>query len=225
MAQFLYPFYTVIYIGLLIWAIFLWFRGNSFALGVLFAVLVGLLYDNAVIGYGIFIGESDLLLNMNMLRFLLHAVITPLLILAALDQTKRFGVETAKKRWVQGFFGLMTLVLIGIGLAEFANIDLVPAYYGGTLRYVDSNVGPPIPSIITIVVIGILGIVIWRKGSWPWLFAGALFMFVGSAIPPSQVGPAVGSGSEIVLLLSFLFTEKALKDRNEVPELITVASE
>lgn len=221
MAQFLYPFYTLAYIGLLVWAVFLWFRGSSLALAIIFAIIVGLLYDNAVIGYGIYMGESDLLLNMNKLRFLIHGVLTPLLILAALNQTKRFGVETAGKRWMQILFIVVALILIGMGLAEFSNIQMEPVYYAGTLRYVDTNSTPPIPSIVTIVITAVLGIVVWRKAKWPWLFATAVVMFVGSAIPPSVVGPTIGSGAEIVLILGFIFTEKNLKDRNQIPELVT----
>ncbi len=221
MAQFLYPFYTLAYIGLLIWAIFLWFRGSSLALAIIFAIIVGLLYDNAVIGYGIYMGESELLLNMNKLRFLIHGVLTPLLILAALNQAKRFGIETAGKRWMQILFIVVALIFIGLGLAEFSNIHMEPVYFSGTLRYVDTNSTPPIPSIVTIVITAVLGIVIWRKAKWPWLFAAAAVMFVGSAIPPSIVGPTIGSGAEIVLILGFIFTEKNLKDRNEIPELVT----
>ncbi|MCA9951862.1 MAG: hypothetical protein KDE48_19560, partial [Anaerolineales bacterium] len=94
------------------------------------------------------------------------------------------------------------------GLSEMPRMVFEPVVYGSTLRYVDTAVaGPPLPSIITITLIIIIGIFIWRKQRWPWLFAGALIMFIGSAMPPSVVGPAIGSGAEVVLLTSLLATE------------------
>ncbi|NJN54317.1 MAG: hypothetical protein HC804_05880 [Anaerolineae bacterium] len=212
MAAILYPLYSLVYIGLFIWAIFLWFRQHSLTLVVLFAILGGLLYDNTVITVGQMIGTGEPLEMLNYGRYLIHVIVTPLLILAALDQTKRFGIQMAQAKWMQAVLGILTLAMIVLGLAAVANIQLEPETFGGTLRYVDvSSSGPPIPAIVTILAVLVMGIAVWRHGRWPWLFAGALVMFLGSAVPPSVVGPIVGSSVEIVLLVSLLATEKHIQ--------------
>jgi hypothetical protein len=216
MAAILYPLYSLAFIGLLVWAIFLWFTQRSTALIILMATLAALLYDNVVITIGSLIGEGDLLLALNNGRYLIHALVTPLLIFAALNQAQRLGIRTAGKRGVQIAAAIGILLLIGLGLADFANDTLTPVWFMDTLRYASEGGGPPIPAIITIVVLMALGIAIWRQAGWPWLFAGSLIMFIGSAVPSSVAGPVVGSGAEIVLLAALLATEKQTQQQTAV---------
>ncbi len=208
MATLIYIIYTIAHILLLIWGVRLWRQSGSIRLFLVLLPIIGLLYDNAIIALGSLLGPSELLQTLNMGRFLLHAIITPMLIMAALDMARRAGVGWAANRVVYALFGLFTVVLILFGLSEMPRMVFEPVVYGSTLRYVDTAVaGPPIPSIITIILIMVIGIFIWRQQQWPWLFIGALLMFIGSAMPPSVVGPAVGSGAEVILLTSLLATE------------------
>lgn len=208
MATLIYIIYTIAHILLLIWGVRLWRQSGSIRLFLVLLPIIGLLYDNAIIALGSLLGPSELLQTLNMGRFLLHAIITPMLIMAALDMARRAGVGWAANRVVYALFGLFTVVLILFGLSEMPRMVFEPVVYGSTLRYVDTAVaGPPIPSIITIILIMIIGIFIWRQQQWPWLFIGALLNFIGSAMPPSVVGPAVGSGAEVILLTSLLATE------------------
>jgi hypothetical protein len=209
LAQFLYPLFTLVYLGLLIWAVFLWFRGSSLSLAILFAVLVGLLYGNAVIGYGRFIGEGQLLLNMNQLRLLLNTILVPFLLLAALNQTRRFGVA------IPGYLGLLVLLPLGIGMYQFLNRNMQAVDAGGTLRYVDGNGGIVIELLVTLAITAVFAFLIWRKAQWPWLYLAAIFMFLSTLLPLSSIGYLIFSTAEILLLLAFLLTEKALKDKNE----------
>ena len=214
MAEILYILYTVAHIALLIWGIRLWQNGRKFALFLILLPILGLIYDNGVIALGRFMGEGDLLQTLNQGRFLLHTLITPMLIAAAAALAAQAGIEWAKKRVTHALFGVISVALIGFGLTDFARFVYAAEWFGGTLRYVDTAVaGPPIPSIITIIILMIIGGFIGRNGRWPWLFVGSLIMFIGSAIPPSIVGPIVGSGVEVVLLGSLLATEKWLGNR------------
>lgn len=208
MAVALYFIYTIIHIGLLVWGIRLWRQARSIRLLLILLPIAGLIYDNAVIAVGVIVGEGSLLEMMNNGRYLLHAIITPMLIMAAVDLARRAGVGLANNRIVYTIFGLLTVGLMAFGLLEWQHMVFAPERYAGSLRYVDVAVaGPPIPAIVTIFVILGWSIGIWRSLRWPWLFVGALVMFLGSAIPPSVVGPAVGSGAEVVLLASLLATE------------------
>ena len=216
LAQILYPLFTLTYIALLIWAIFLWFRGSSLSLALIFALLVGLLYDNAVIGYGNFIGEGDLLLDMNKMRFLLQAIMIPFVFLAAADQARRFGVALVGNRWMQVVLGLLAVVFIGVGLVNFASLALEAVHYSGTLLYTDVNAGVPLVSIVSVLITAVFGLLIWRQGDWPWLFAGATLMLMSRIIPITFSSYVIASSVDIVLLLAFLFTEKELKDRQDL---------
>lgn len=212
MAELLYILYTLAHIGLLLWGICLWQNGRKATLFLILVPILGLIYDNGVIALGRFMGEGDLLQTLNQGRFLLHALVTPILVAASVVLADRAGMAWAKKRLSHGLFGLFTVALIAYGLQEFPHYLFTAEWFGNTLRYVDTAVsGPPIPSIMTIMVIMIFGIFIWRNGRWPWLFVGAMIMFIGSAIPPSLVGPIVGSGVEVVLLASLLATEEWLQ--------------
>lgn len=215
MAEILYILYTIAHIVLLLWGIRLWQNGRKITLFLILLPILGLIYDNGVIALGRFMGEGDLLQTLNQGRFLLHALVTPILIAASVALAARAGVAWAKKRLIHALFGVFTVALIAYGLAAFTHYLFAAEWFGSTLRYVDTAVaGPPIPSIITIIVIMIIGIFIWQNGRWPWLFVGALIMFIGSAIPPSLVGPIVGSGVEVVLLTSLLATEKRLQSEH-----------
>ena len=209
MAQILYPLFTLVYIGLLIWAIFLWFRGSSLSLAILFAVLVSLLYGNAVIGYGRFIGEGDLLLNMNQLRLLLNVLFVPFLLVAALNQARRFGVG------LPNYPGLLVLLPLGIGLYEFMNRNMQVVDAGGTLRYVDVNGGIAFELLVTLGITAVFAFLIWRKVQWPWLCLAALFLLVSTFLSLNNLTYIIISAAEILLLLAFLFTEQKLKDIEE----------
>ena len=207
MAEILYIFYTIAHIILLGWGIRLWRISRSLTLFLILLPIAGLIYDNGVIAIGQFVGEGDTLIVLNQGRYLLHAIITPMLIAASIALAGQAGVGWAKKRATHITFGIVTLGLIFMGLSEFRHFVFAPEWFSGTLRYVETAVaGPPIPSIITIIIVAIVGVFIWRAIRWPWLFIGGLIMFVGSAIPPSVVGPVVGSGGEVVLLTSLLAT-------------------
>jgi len=212
MAEALYILYTIAHIALLVWGIRLWKSSRRITVFLILLPIIGLIYDNAAVAFGRFVGEGDALQFLNQGRYLLHAIVTPMLVAATVSLADQAGVGWAKKRIMHAVFGILTVALISFGLFEFARFAYAPEWFGGTLRYVETAVaGPPIPSIITIIVIMIVGGFIWRAIRWPWLFAGGLVMFIGSAIPPSVVGPVVGSGVEIVLLASLLATARRVQ--------------
>jgi hypothetical protein len=211
MTAILYPLYAVAQAALLAWGVRLWPRSRSLALGLLLLVGAALVYDNLIIAIGRLLGEGSLLHALNWPRFLFHALLTPLLLVTAVYQAGRGGIS-----WAAGRVGQIAAWVVALGLILFGIIhDLVglslsPTLYGGTLRYAAESSGPPIPAIITIVIIMVVGIFVWRQLRWPWMFVGALVMFIGAAVPPSIVGPAVGSGVEIALLAGLLATEQRL---------------
>jgi hypothetical protein len=215
MATFLYFLFTAAHIALFAWGMRLWpNNGRKLTLLLTLLPIGALIYDNGVIGIGRFIGEGDFLLFLNQGRFLLHAIITPMLIAATAALADQAGVGWAKQRASHILFGILTLALIIVGLLAYTGFVYEPEQFGNTLRYVDTAaVGPPISAVVTIIVITLIAIFIWRTIRWPWLFVAGLIMFIGSAIPPSVVGPAVGSGAEVILLGGLLATASVVGKR------------
>ncbi|MGF1577020.1 MAG: hypothetical protein ACFCU9_14010 [Cyanophyceae cyanobacterium] len=66
---------------------------------------------------------------------------------------------------------------------------------------------PPIPAVITVLLVLAIGSLIWLETGWAWLCLSALVMLIGSAIPSKLVGPAMGSGAELILMIGFWATE------------------
>lgn len=213
MAAFLYPLYTGASLALAIWSVGLFQDSWSLEKFLLLAVLAGLIYDNITISAGSLLGEGELLKALNMMRFLLHNLLSPLLVLIAFEleyQTRAVGDSHAGIR--SAVWALASgLILFGT-VTKFFGLQLSPETYAGTLRYraVNSGSGFPILEIGIVLLVALVGISLWQNIQCPWLFAGSLVMLVGGALPIKIVGPAVSSGAEILLILSLLATECAL---------------
>lgn len=157
-----------------------------------------LTYDNAVIAAGSAIGEGDLLLALNAGRFWVHALVTPLMIWAGL---KLIG-------WARPWAWAVIGVLIAIGVyTDVVALRLVPESEGGVLRYVnDAAAGPPIPAIVTILILVGCGVVLFRRTRIGWLLVGAGVMFVAAAAGADVL--LLGNLGEVALLTGFLLTAR-----------------
>ncbi len=165
------------------------------------AALTGLAlaYDNAVIALGHTIGPGEALQTLNAGRFWAHALVTPMMIWAGL---KLIGYPW---RWP---FAAVTTVLIGLGIyTDTVQLDLVAREESGVLRYANAAAqGPPIPAVVTIVILAGIGVVLWRRAKVPWLLAGALAMFVAAALGTKLLW--LQNLGELTLLASFLLSER-----------------
>jgi hypothetical protein len=68
--------------------------------------------------------------------------------------------------------------------------------------------GPPIITIVVNLFVLLIGIGIWFRLKWPWLFVGTLVSLIGNAMPSYAVGTLAGSCSELVIAISLLLTEE-----------------
>ncbi|MCP6761405.1 MAG: hypothetical protein NHB32_22315 [Fischerella sp. CENA71] len=187
-----------------------WHKSNSIAMIVLPMLLLFSTYDNLVLLMGSFIGEGELLKSLNMLRFLSHYIVVPLFIVVVVELAHRAGANWAASQFIRIFGWILA---IGLGIyditTQFIDIQLVPETFAGMLRYVVA--APSKPPMITILVnlfVMIIGIGIWRRLQWYWLFVGALVSLVGNAIPTDMVGTVFASGSELIMAWCMLLTEQ-----------------
>jgi hypothetical protein len=204
-----YFVYTLVLLGLIGLAVGIRSERDRAYLWVMLAVLVGLVYDNLIIALGSFIGEGDFLKTLNAGRYAGHAFGTPLLTIFAFGIARRAGVGWAQGKTAHILACVFTTALIGLGVYEdIIRLDLAPRVMFDTFRYTNMAVkGPPIPPILTILMLIALGISIWRKSGWKWLALGAIFMFIAAAAGTGD-RLFIGNLGETVLGVSSVFSAK-----------------
>jgi hypothetical protein len=166
--------------------------------GSLLVVVIGALaYDNLVIASGIVVGEGDALFAANVGRYVFHALLTPLLIPVGLLLAGELGVGWARSRGVLigGWALTGALVVMGVVL-DVARLELRLEEAQGVVRYVHAHLGPPVPAILTNVVLLVTGGAALRRGT-PWMLAGAVVMFVAAGAGMAVLW--VGNLGELVL--------------------------
>ncbi|NDZ95785.1 hypothetical protein G3I13_06625 [Streptomyces sp. SID6673] len=196
-------------LGLCIVAVRLRARVGGIAV-VVAAILVGLAYDNVAVAIGRLIGYGDVLLAINLPRFWIHAIVTPLLIVVAGVLVGRLGVTQIRDRNIALAGWALVAMLIAIGVVEdIVRARLVPEDAGDALRYVNAQAqGPPLPAIITILALIVLGVMAWRRVGFPWLFIGAIVMLIAAAAGSAVLW--IGNLGELVLLAAVVATMAAV---------------
>ncbi|WP_144121212.1 hypothetical protein [Catellatospora sichuanensis] len=169
-------------------------------------ICVGLAYDSGAVAIGRLLGFGSALEAVNAPRFWIHAVFTPLLIVAAAALAARLGVTALARRAVRIAGGVLVTALIALGVADdIIALRLEPRGYADTLRYGNAaTAGPPIPAIVTMVVLVVIGVLVWRVARFPWLCLGALAMFAAAAAGAAHFW--LGNVGELLLQLAVVAT-------------------
>jgi hypothetical protein len=170
-------------------------------------VVYGLAYDNLAIAAGATLGEGDLTKTLNWPRYAIHTLFTPTMMIAAFGIARRAGV-----RWAQGRAAHTTVCVVATAMillgsyVDILNLHLVPQSADGVLRYVNDfefMKGPPIPAVLTISVVLVFGGFLWRQIKWPWLFVGAVVMFISAGFMRFPIAQNLG---EIAFAAGLVFT-------------------
>ena len=103
--------------------------------GLLIPVLLGLVYDNLMLGLGSLAGESAVMEALSVPRYLMHALFTPLLIIFAALSADRLDVPGYRSRERLTLWGAVAFVAIWIGLiSDLVNLHLEPRDAGRDLQ-------------------------------------------------------------------------------------------
>ncbi|WP_410872685.1 hypothetical protein [Nocardia sp. A7] len=183
----------------------LWTRTTHVArVLVLGLVGLGIAYDSVIFGLGALIGEGALLHGLSVGRFVGHAVLTPLLVLWAVD---RIG---AGRRWRQAA-QVFTVLLVVWGVVELAHLTLVPCQFADTLRYSGENPALPIPALAATAVLLTAGVVLWRNEGlrFPTLGIVGLIVASGAAV----ACPPLGNAGEAIMFCALVGAELAASQR------------
>jgi hypothetical protein len=207
----LFFMYMVAYIALFTWGIFL-AKNNRWitASNVVLLVVAGLLYDNAIVAVGRYIGEGSILKNLNIARFWIHAFFTPLLVLFAWNILKRADIKWAQKPLAKygAIFVFFCLVILEL-FTETLGLKVEAKWEYGVLSYdsIEKSTSPPIMVIIVTAILLLTSLIIWWKQKWIWFFIGTLMMTIGSAVPIPVKSGAIVNGFELVLIVSLMATK------------------
>jgi hypothetical protein len=193
-------------IGLLVLVIAMRRRHPDWALTLLIPVILALIWDNTVIAIGATLGEGEPLRALSVPRFALHGLLAPLLIMVGVGLGRRHGIRILAGKAAPAAFGALTAVLIAAGIRlDIVTLDLQPTRYADTLRYTDAAAhGPPIPAVVTIVVLIGIGVALLLRARRPWLLAGSAAMFAAAAA--GAVAFWIGNVGELLLILSIWWT-------------------
>lgn len=180
-------------------------RPLTATLALVLALLASGVFDNSLVALGATIGEGPLLESLSFVRFFLHTILVPFLLVAC--------AELYRNSW-----RAIAFITAGVLAVSEAVMLFPPAWeprmFSGTLRLLfnDSNAGMPFP-IVTIgvsLVVLVVGWLIRRKSGDNTLLAGGLASFVGNALPASQVGTLPGALGEGLLFLSIIMAERKI---------------
>ncbi|MBF6135623.1 hypothetical protein IU501_21785 [Nocardia otitidiscaviarum] len=161
---------------------------------------LGLAYDSAVFGLGATLGAGATLHALSVGRFVGHAVLTPLLLVWAVER-----VLGLRRRWAW----MLALPLLAWGvLRDLVALRLVPREFADTLRYTPAEPhGPPWPVLVVMAVVLVAGIVLWRREKRPLLVIAAVVLVVASAAAFDL--PPLGNAGEAVLFAAVVAVERA----------------
>lgn len=215
MTSLVFLIYALAHTALFGWALRLFLQHRHPSSVPLLIILFGLIYDNAVLAGGAWIGHGELLERVSVPRFFLHAFGTPLLMLSAMGLVRRSGVTWVRSGLVVGGVAALTLAMIAVGVvADMLRLDLVAKDQAGVVSYGNaSTMRPPIAPVVTIVVLIAAGVIVWWHKGGLWLLAGAVIQFVAAAI--GDVIVIAGNLGELALLAGLIVTDARLSDSLE----------
>lgn len=176
---------------------------------VLLIVTAALLYDNGILALGSYIGEGDLLRNLNQARYWLHALCTPLLIVFAWGTLRNANLAWAKKALTLWLTLILTIGSIFTELAtEVWGIVLKPVSEHGVLSYdkVHHAGIPPAMIIIVTIVLLVTSLIIWWKQRWPVYFLGVLAIGAAPLIQLIIKTDAAHNITELLLMIALYAT-------------------
>jgi hypothetical protein len=202
----------MVHLGLFGWS-FRDTRNASPGIWFLRILLLSMTYDNLAQGLGGYLAESSLYEPMHRLRYLAHAVFLPGLVLFAQGMLSRAGVALGDHPSVRLGCGLFTFLAIAWGCYhEVLLLEVVSSEVLGVSKLVSASATPPFATIITNLFVLLMGAVLWRGASWPWMFLGALFIFlINVAATGLEWRFVLGNFAEIVFIFTLLATERHVR--------------
>ncbi|WP_448212023.1 hypothetical protein [Colwellia sp. MEBiC06753] len=182
----------------------------------LIALIFGVLYDNTMLLLSSIFGASENLALANSMRWLLHSIILPWLVIFAFATVQQVNDKLSNKFYLTSCF-VISILAVGYGFyAEFILLELEPKVFSDANglfqsfeRFASVNSAPPWATILINFLVILLAVYLWVKTKWPWLFIGSISIFVvNGAFASSSYGFLLGNIMEVIFILTLIATEK-----------------
>jgi hypothetical protein len=175
-------------------------------------VIFGLTYDNLIIAFGRFIGEGKVLECFSYVRFWLHALFTPTLIIFAWNIYFRTSLLWAKRKFLKALAYTITISLILYELfTSVKGLQLEPNWRNRVLTYESTGQSMiPITVIMITLIFGIIGLLFMMKFRYSWLFIGNLIMISGGILTTWIQNFPTMNVLEFLFITSLLLTKQYL---------------
>jgi len=171
----------------------------------LLLVIACLMYDNGKSALGVLLGEGQVLKALNILRFVLHVFVTPLVCVLCLQIARDARVPAALHRQAVWVVWALTIALVAVGfMQDLAPMDFVPKTVFGVLTYTHTTAVIPIAAIVMNLFTIATAVLIWRTTGWPFLFITSVLMLLIAAIPHAYFGMIPGNAGEIIFIYGFV---------------------
>jgi hypothetical protein len=213
---------AVVDFAVLIWAARLCLRYRTNGLIFASIPLTLLWYDNFVIAIGGTLGEGDLLVKLNYVRFVAHYVGLPMTFIALGAMAREAGFGWARNRLVMGALCTLATGFIAHDLWLLSQSTFYPSCFADTLRYTthiasytacgaDADIGAgrsiaPVPAITLTNMLILFGIYLWIRIGWKWLALGSVGALVFFAVPYAQTGGILGNVGEPIISIVIIAT-------------------
>jgi len=211
-----YAAYAIIQAVLAVVAIRLYRRRPSLGAFALILPTAAVVWDNAIIALGAWIGDGPLLVALSWPRFIGHALLTPIWIITGVAYARRAGVGWLDRPWVRAGQWVLYAVCVLFGvLRSVVFLRMVPVTDAGALYYANEGTfpGPPIGSIVMLCVVLACAFPVWRLARWPWMLVGSAFMLVAALVRLPALGSLLQNLGEVVMAASLVATEWYLQRR------------
>jgi len=188
---------------IVVWMVRLW-RTKQAPGDLLIATICGTIaYDNLIIVAAILTGTESLMETMIGLRWAMHAIFTPFMMIVIIDISAAAGNKFVTRPAVRIAVWATVLLFFGKGvLVDLIKIDMgIPA-----INALTEGIGAQLATLTTEALILALGIDLWRRRNWPWMFIGGVAMLVAAITRPVVLGMNLGSDGAIILLAAFAFS-------------------
>ena len=185
--------------------------------------IFGLIYDGAIILLGFLMSDS-VLFFFNRLRFILHGILVPLLILFsayAINATGKYFFIHLSILLILSIIGMLDGIFVKLKIVEDAVLrrctfdEKMPSFF--MITFTIMNIG----TVLNMIIVGIILLI--RKEDY-FFFLSGLFMLIFSA-----VGPAIGKpelnyllsiyGEVLMIIFLYLFFKKNGEENFNVNQL------
>jgi hypothetical protein len=208
-SAFFYIVFTVISFGLVIWSIHLLSQFFSISVLLLLFVVSGMTYDNLILLIGFWAEETPQLEFLHRLRFLIHQLFIPTLIVAVVKIAQSVGIELLPPTIADySSWGVsLGLILFGTVSGNCFQSELKLVRSAGALRYIPKDFSP-LPAILTTAFITMIGIDFWLHSHCPWILMGGILVLIGNAVSNRFGGEVLNAAVELGLMGAILTTAR-----------------